>query len=162
MSFVIATPDLVGAAATDLASIGSTLNVANTAAAAQTTAVVAAAGDEVPVAMAGCWSAPPAAEAAAATAPPPQPPPAPRLTRALAVRAAPVIQAAPAAPAGYCSAPTGSPGELLLHAAVDGDRRPADRRGVMDSQIRFGVTRRDASAGELRRYDVAGALAPIM
>src|SRR5258707_9072655 len=37
MSFVIVLPDMLGTAATDLAGIGSTLNAANTAAAAQTT-----------------------------------------------------------------------------------------------------------------------------
>jgi PE family len=44
MSFVIATPELVTAAATDLANIGSTLNAANAAATAATTRVIAAAG----------------------------------------------------------------------------------------------------------------------
>jgi hypothetical protein len=39
MSFVIATPEFVTAAATDLANIGSTLNTANAAAAATTTEV---------------------------------------------------------------------------------------------------------------------------
>jgi hypothetical protein len=47
MSFVIATPEFVTAAAGDLANIGSTLSEANAAAAASTTGVLAAAEDEV-------------------------------------------------------------------------------------------------------------------
>ena len=39
MSYVIAAPELMTAAATDLANIGSTLNAANVAAAASTTGV---------------------------------------------------------------------------------------------------------------------------
>jgi hypothetical protein len=57
MSFVIATPELVTAAATDLANIGSTLSEANAAAAASTTGVVVAAGDEVSAAIASLFSA---------------------------------------------------------------------------------------------------------
>ncbi|MCW2662503.1 MAG: hypothetical protein JWP83_3655, partial [Mycobacterium sp.] len=51
MSFVIATPDLVMAAATDLAGIGSTLSAANAAAATPTTGMFAAAADEVSTAI---------------------------------------------------------------------------------------------------------------
>jgi hypothetical protein len=47
MSYVIATPELVTAAATDLANIGSTINTADAAAATQTTGMLAAAEDEV-------------------------------------------------------------------------------------------------------------------
>ena len=47
MSFVIAAPGEVQAAATDLASIGSNISAANAAAATQTTAVVAPGADEV-------------------------------------------------------------------------------------------------------------------
>ena len=47
MSFVIAVPEYVTAAASDLANIGSTISAANTAAAAPTSAIVAAGGDEV-------------------------------------------------------------------------------------------------------------------
>jgi hypothetical protein len=57
MSFVIATPELVTTAATDLAGIGSSLSAANAAAATTTTEVVAAAGDEVSVAVASLFSA---------------------------------------------------------------------------------------------------------
>jgi hypothetical protein len=57
MSFVIATPELVTAAATDLANIGSTLSPANAAAATQTTGVLAAAEDEVSAAIAAVFSA---------------------------------------------------------------------------------------------------------
>ncbi|WP_306439437.1 PE family protein [Mycobacterium simiae] len=46
MSFLIAAPDTIGAVASDLAGIGSTLSAANAAAARQTT-VLAAAEDEV-------------------------------------------------------------------------------------------------------------------
>ena len=56
MSFVIAAPELVTAAATDLANIGSTLNAANAAAATQTTGVLAAAEDEVSAAIAALFS----------------------------------------------------------------------------------------------------------
>ncbi|MGB9307281.1 MAG: PE family protein, partial [Mycobacterium sp.] len=57
MSFLIAAPDVLGTAATDLALIGSTLSAANAAAAAQTTGVLAAAGDEVSAAIAALFSA---------------------------------------------------------------------------------------------------------
>ena len=56
MSFVIATPEFVTAAATDLANIGSTLSAANAAAAAPTTGVLAAAEDEVSAAIAALFS----------------------------------------------------------------------------------------------------------
>jgi hypothetical protein len=108
MSYVIAAPEFVSAAATDLANIGSAIGSAigsvNAAALAPTSGVLAAGADEVSAAVAG----------------------------------------------------------LFLHAAVGGDRRSADGRGVVDPQIRFGVTRRDARTGELRRDDVAGALAPVI
>ncbi len=57
MSFVIAAPDIVKAAATDLASLGSAISEANTAAAAPTTKVVAAAADEVSVQIAALFGA---------------------------------------------------------------------------------------------------------
>ncbi|CCK62848.1 Short-N-terminal portion of PE_PGRS9 [Mycobacterium canettii CIPT 140070017] len=47
MSFVLAMPEVLGSAATDLAALGSALGAANAAAAAQTTGIVAAAQDEV-------------------------------------------------------------------------------------------------------------------
>ena len=56
MSFVIAAPEVVTAASTDLANIGSTLNAANGAAATQTTGVLAAAEDEVSTAIAALFS----------------------------------------------------------------------------------------------------------
>jgi PE family len=56
MSYVIAAPELMTAAATDLANIGSTLNAANVAAAASTTGVIAA-GHEVSAAIAAVFSA---------------------------------------------------------------------------------------------------------
>src|SRR5262249_2060861 len=46
MSFLITTPNIISGAATDLAGIGSTLAVANAAAAAPTTGILAAAQDE--------------------------------------------------------------------------------------------------------------------
>ena len=52
MSFVIAAPELVTTAATDLANVGSSLSDANAAAATQTTGVLAAAEDEVSAAIA--------------------------------------------------------------------------------------------------------------
>ncbi len=57
MSYVIAVPDLVAGAASELAGVGSTLSTATTAAAAQTTGVLAAAGDEVSAAIAAVFSA---------------------------------------------------------------------------------------------------------
>ena len=56
MSLVIAAPDVMAAAATDLANIGSTLSAANAAAASQTTGVLAAAEDEVSAAIAAVFS----------------------------------------------------------------------------------------------------------
>ena len=55
MSFVIATPDLVEGAATDLAGIRSSLAEANAAAAGPTTGIAAAAQDEVSVAIASMF-----------------------------------------------------------------------------------------------------------
>jgi triacylglycerol lipase len=57
MSFVIAAPEMMTAAATDLATIGSDLSAAYTAAATQTTGVLAAAEDEVSAAIAALFSA---------------------------------------------------------------------------------------------------------
>ncbi|MGO9385346.1 MAG: PE family protein, partial [Mycobacterium sp.] len=57
MSFVIAAPELVTAAAADLANIGSTRTAANAAAATPTTGVLVAAEDEVSAAVAAVFSA---------------------------------------------------------------------------------------------------------
>jgi len=57
MSFLIATPELVTAAATDLANIGSTLTTANAAAAATTTEVLAAGADEISAGVAALFGA---------------------------------------------------------------------------------------------------------
>jgi hypothetical protein len=57
MSFLFAQPQMLMAAATDLAGIGSTLNAANTAAALPTTSVLAAGADEVSAAMASMFGA---------------------------------------------------------------------------------------------------------
>jgi hypothetical protein len=57
MSFVIAAPEFVTAAASDLANIGSSLSEANRAATAPTTGVLAAAEDEVSAAIATVFSA---------------------------------------------------------------------------------------------------------
>ena len=56
MSDVIAVPDMLGAAAADVAGIGSSLSEANTVAAASTTRVIAAGGDEVSAAIASLFS----------------------------------------------------------------------------------------------------------
>jgi hypothetical protein len=56
MSYVIAAPEMIASAASDVANIGSTLNAANAAAAAPTTGIVAAAGDEVSAAIASLFS----------------------------------------------------------------------------------------------------------
>jgi hypothetical protein len=57
MSYVLATPELISAAATDLAAIGSTLDAAHQAATNPTTALVPAAADEVSVGVAHVFSA---------------------------------------------------------------------------------------------------------
>jgi hypothetical protein len=57
MSFLIATPEIVSAAATDLAALGSMLSAANTAAATATTGVLPAALDEVSSAIAAVFGA---------------------------------------------------------------------------------------------------------
>jgi triacylglycerol lipase len=57
MSYVIAAPEMLAAAAADVAGIGSSLSEAHTAAAAQTTGVLAAAEDEVSAAIAAVFSA---------------------------------------------------------------------------------------------------------
>jgi len=56
MSAVIATPELMAQAATDLASIGSTVNAAHTVAAAPTLSVLPAAADEVSAGIAHLFS----------------------------------------------------------------------------------------------------------
>ncbi|MEK1165588.1 PE family protein, partial [Mycobacterium ulcerans] len=57
MSFVITAPEALTAAATDLASLGSTIGAANAAAVAPTTAVLAAGADEVSAAVAAMFDA---------------------------------------------------------------------------------------------------------
>jgi len=57
MSSVIATPDLIATAATDLAAIGSTVSAAHMTAAARTVAVIPAAADEVSAGIAHVFSA---------------------------------------------------------------------------------------------------------
>ena len=57
MSIVIAAPELINTAATDLANIGSNLSAAHKAAAAPTTGVVPAAADEVSAGIAHLFSA---------------------------------------------------------------------------------------------------------
>ena len=56
MSYVIAAPEMMAAAATDLAGIGSMLSAAHTAAAAPTAAVIPAAADEVSASIAHLFS----------------------------------------------------------------------------------------------------------
>src|ERR1700759_978785 len=56
MSYVVAVPEFVVSAASDLSDIGSGLSAAHAAAAVPTTAVVAAAGDEVSAAIASLFS----------------------------------------------------------------------------------------------------------
>jgi hypothetical protein len=56
MSYVITAPDMLAAAAADVAGIGSSLSEANAAAAASTTRVIVAAGDEVSAAIASLFS----------------------------------------------------------------------------------------------------------
>jgi PE family len=56
MSYVLATPELISAAATDLAAIGSTLNAAHQAATNPTVPLVPAAADEVSTGIAHLFS----------------------------------------------------------------------------------------------------------
>jgi len=56
MSYVIAAPEMLAAAAADVAGIGSSLSEANAAAATQTAGVLAAAEDEVSAAIAALFS----------------------------------------------------------------------------------------------------------
>ncbi|WP_156685920.1 PE family protein [Mycobacterium sp. Marseille-P9652] len=56
MAYLIADPELIAAAATDLASIGSNLNAAHLRAAAPTVAVIPAAADEVSAAIASVFA----------------------------------------------------------------------------------------------------------
>jgi hypothetical protein len=56
MSYLIAAPEFLDSAATDLASIGGTVNAANASAAARTTGILAAAEDEVSAAIAALFS----------------------------------------------------------------------------------------------------------
>jgi hypothetical protein len=56
MSYVVAAPELMTSAATDLATIGANLSAAHTAAAASTVAVLPAAADEVSVRIAHLFS----------------------------------------------------------------------------------------------------------
>ena len=57
MSYVVAVPEFLGSAATDLSTIGSMLTAANAVAAVPTTGVLAAAEDEVSAAIAAVFSA---------------------------------------------------------------------------------------------------------
>jgi triacylglycerol lipase len=57
MSFVVTVPEVLAAAAADVAGIGSSLKVASAAAAAPTTAIMTAAGDEVSAAITSVFSA---------------------------------------------------------------------------------------------------------
>jgi hypothetical protein len=56
MSYVLADPDLMAAAASDLASIGSNVSAAHMVAAARTTSVIPASADEVSVGIAHLFS----------------------------------------------------------------------------------------------------------
>src|SRR5262249_47011961 len=56
MSYLVTVPELLSAAASDLADIGSTLTEANAAASGATTGLLAAGGDEVSAAIAALFS----------------------------------------------------------------------------------------------------------
>ena len=56
MSYLVAAPEFLASAATDLSNIGSTLSAAKSAAAAPTTGVLAAAEDEVSAAVAALFA----------------------------------------------------------------------------------------------------------
>ena len=57
MSFVIAAPEFIAAASSDLTSIESTISAANAAAAASTTEVLAAGADDVSAAISALFGA---------------------------------------------------------------------------------------------------------
>src|SRR5262245_60060922 len=57
MSYLIAAPEWLAAAATDLAGVGSSISAANAAAAAPTTSLLAAGADEVSAALAALFGA---------------------------------------------------------------------------------------------------------
>jgi hypothetical protein len=57
MSFLIAAPEMVVAAATDLARVGSTISAANVVAAAPTSSVIAAGADQVSASIAALFGA---------------------------------------------------------------------------------------------------------
>ncbi|WP_415823651.1 PE family protein, partial [Mycobacterium basiliense] len=57
MSFVVVTPELVAATATELAGIGSTISAANVAVAGRTTSMLAAGADEISTAIAAVFGA---------------------------------------------------------------------------------------------------------
>ncbi|HWS92061.1 MAG TPA: PE family protein [Mycobacterium sp.] len=57
MSLLIAAPEMVAAAATDLAAVGSTISAANAAAALPTTSIIAAGADEVSVILGALFGA---------------------------------------------------------------------------------------------------------
>jgi hypothetical protein len=56
MPYVVAVPEMLASAATDIHSVGAALNAANVAAAAPTTGVLASGADEVSAAIAGLFS----------------------------------------------------------------------------------------------------------
>ena len=56
MSYLVAAPEFLASAATDLSNVGSTVIAANAAAAAPTTGVLAAGADEVSAAIASLFS----------------------------------------------------------------------------------------------------------
>lgn len=56
MSFVITSPEFVTAAATELASVGSSVSAANSAATASTTSLLAAGADEISAAVAAVFN----------------------------------------------------------------------------------------------------------
>lgn len=57
MSFVVAAPEALVAAATDMSSVGAALSAANTAAAVSTTGLLTAGADEVSTEIAAVFSA---------------------------------------------------------------------------------------------------------
>jgi len=56
MSYVLATPEIIATAATDVAAVGSTLSAEHMAAAGSTVALIPAAADEVSVSIAHLFS----------------------------------------------------------------------------------------------------------
>ncbi len=137
MSFVSVAPELLSAAAGDVANLGWSVGAANAAAVVSTTQLVAAAHDEVSAAVMPDCSAP----------------------AAPAVPAARVRRAAPGAPAGGCSAMA----VPVVSAPPAWQVRPVRRRVPPATRAFLGATARSVVPGQpARREGMAVWAAPAV